>query len=357
MQRKEILESILIIIEGRNAKYAENFRRTGMFIPSTDESVKLLTSLSQQLVSETEKNIFWNILAKPIRNPAIPSKLSKNMQLIYGVADQIFILFVKSDRVKDAIKYFEEYPSDDFRLSNVLRALNLLFKNESHHFTSNHLVKLENSLSKLLQRYLKIEKKGMMYTGSKQIFEHDDTNCEILLQDQLNKIKLLKLKILKDKLGGVNWEINQDKDKLKQRIKEFNFDSTLNRSLDKIDKELQRAEDEFDFKGCVDLIRTFFEQLVIIIANKIGEEAKGGSIGVIEKMGRARSYLRERAINFLSESQDELLGSFYKLASDRKSGTHSLTSDREHARLIRNMAIEIALFLMKRLDKYFDGAK
>ena len=171
-----------------------------------------------------------------------------------------------------------------------------------------------------------------------------------MVKDLLSKIKLAKFNVLKINYQGVNLEINQDKEELKLKIREFKFNPELNECLDKFEIDFQKA-DKFDMKSCIGHIRTFIEKLVVSIAVRIEEKSKIPSSEHIDKIGKARNYLKDKRVNFLSQKQDEFLGGFYGLASDENIGAHSLTSNKEHARIIKNQAIELGLFLVKLLDK------
>ena len=61
-----------------------------------------------------------------------------------------------------------------------------------------------------------------------------------------------------------------------------------------------------------------------------------------------REYLKNSG--FLNEKIHKLCDAFYGFASDES--THKLSSGREVARIVRNMNIELALLLVRRLDSF-----
>jgi hypothetical protein len=149
---------------------------------------------------------------------------------------------------------------------------------------------------------------------------------------------------------GINWEINQDQEQLRLVISDFGFNPALNETLRKIDQSLYEASDNFDFKNCIDLIRAFLNELCISIGGEILKR-KGISPSLeITEMGRARQYFRDNRVNFLSKEEDNFLGQFNAFISH--TGVHALQSEREYARISKNLVIELGLFLVERLKKY-----
>lgn len=175
--------------------------------------------------------------------------------------------------------------------------------------------------------------------------------CTRLVQDIIAKIKLTKLAILETEYEGVNWEINQDKDELKKRVLAYNFNPKVNACLDKFDEDFQSA-DELDFKSCIGHLRTFLEILLEDVATKVELETGNKSEVSLKQFVNVRCYLYKKDIAFLSKTQHDLIEKFYAFCSDKEKGSHAIASDRLHARLVRNMTIEIGLFLLSRLDTY-----
>lgn len=102
--------------------------------------------------------------------------------------------------------------------------------------------------------------------------------------------------------------------------------------------------------------KSFLNDLCVSIALKIERKTSITSAESIKegrKMGRAMAYFRDKRINFLSLEEDALLGSLNSFMFHK--GVHVLKSGREYARISRNMAIEIGLFLGRKLEKYLSG--
>src|SRR5437016_6479250 len=80
------------------------------------------------------------------------------------------------------------------------------------------------------------------------------------LKERINKI--LYKRVREFYFEGANFEINQDKEFLKQYVLRFQFSPILLQSLDHADEEYQRAYNEFHFKTCIDHLRSFLEHLL-----------------------------------------------------------------------------------------------
>ena len=120
--------------------------------------------------------------------------------------------------------------------------------------------------------------------------------------------------------------------------------------LDRFEKDYHTAKVGLDYKATLGHIRSFMELLTGEIAHKVHEICGEKPSESLNKFGRYRSYLRQKTVNFYTEEQDELLGGIFSFASD--AGVHPVKSQKEYARLAKNMAIECAVFLFDKLNRY-----
>ncbi|MFY9560267.1 MAG: hypothetical protein WAQ52_08545, partial [Terriglobales bacterium] len=121
--------------------------------------------------------------------------------------------------------------------------------------------------------------------------------------------------------------------------------------LEKIEADFRKADSELDFNACVQRNRSFVEHLLkycaVLVANKRGENPKpewegpGGA-------GQVRAYLNSQT--FLSDTLHKLCAAFYGFASDQ--GSHQLSTKREVARIVKNINIELALLLLRRVETF-----
>lgn len=161
----------------------------------------------------------------------------------------------------------------------------------------------------------------------------------------IEKINSAELANLVTKLEENNSEINEDKETLKKTFQKYNFPSDLSETLDKIDEKLNTARDKFDYKGCIDLIRSFTERFYQIIVIGLDKEVGNKMDG--KDSEKVAKFLKEKDI--ISDDQGKILVSLRHFLSNF--GSHRLKSRPEDARLSRNMAIEFSLYITRRYEE------
>ncbi len=163
-----------------------------------------------------------------------------------------------------------------------------------------------------------------------------------VLHRKLNIVKMLDLN--ERIFVGTNDEINTDEKALKNEFKKFNFPDDLSEALDKIDLKISTANDNFDFKGVIDLIRSFTERLFQHIAITI--DGKNGRDIDVKNSEKVSKYFIEKQL--ISDDQGKMIVALRHFLSNE--GVHRLKSRPDDARLSRNMTIEMALYLIFRLN-------
>jgi len=165
--------------------------------------------------------------------------------------------------------------------------------------------------------------------------------CEGIIK-QCQKARYLYLK--GSLLTGVNLEINQDKTSVEGYLQKLGFDPALVGSLNHAE-QLYRSNSQFDLKSCLDHLRSFLEALGLQSAQRI--YAKKGGSAKPAKWGEVPSYLRQ--VNLFSEKEENFVRTLYTLISDK--GVHSLIGEKEYARLLRNVVIEVGLLILTKTAK------
>lgn len=161
----------------------------------------------------------------------------------------------------------------------------------------------------------------------------------------INKIRRIRLS--KDLLEGVNLEINQDRDTVKHYLEQFEFPTDLIENIRNVEEAYQSAQSGFDYKTCADHLRSFISGLTTEIADKVAQN-DGNT-----RQKKPAQYLHDKGF-FNSSQESDLFKSFIGyLSSD---SVHQLSSDREVARIGKNVAIEFALLLSQRLEKYLEAS-
>ncbi len=161
----------------------------------------------------------------------------------------------------------------------------------------------------------------------------------------IDKIKYVRLS--KDLLEGINFEINQDRDAVKHHLEQFGFPFELIENIRNVEEAYQSAQSGFDYKTCADHLRSFISELTKEIADKVAQN-DGDT-----RQKEPAKYLHDKGF-FNSTQESSLFQSLMDyLSSD---SVHQLSSDREVARIGKNVAIEFALLLSQRLEKYLEAS-
>jgi len=369
MDNEKIIDSIDTILYKPNytgSKETERFYR-----PYTDEkgktyykfeneTVTLLKSLFEKMPSLEARELFLSNL-KP--NIILPFK--KGPKYISSNQDFIFMLYLKIGKHQEAFNLLQPGKSITENSPKILRALLEFLSFEWRSLSKeqiNKLLKDIETIQSFIKDFKNFNKKlhtsthssiPLWDTKKKNEYKYTDSNavyesCQILdlLKDLIFKIKKYRLSAYL--LEGINLEINQDQDKVKDFITSFGFSEDLNICLEKINQKLNSATDTFDFKGCIDLIRTFFNDLCISIAIRLENKTQIKHSETINEQGKAMAYFRKKDVKFLDTPEDKFIISFNGFLSDR---VHSMTSEKEYARISKNVAIETGLFLLERLGK------
>ena len=384
MTQQEILNDIKTIIEGQWARDFQ-IKPGSIHIPFEDEIVPLLISLSLKLKTEEERSFFWGTLQELLEKdfPIIQDGHTSQdehirvPQLILREIDKIFIFFVKVNKVDVALNYFDKERNINESFNSVLWALRNLLIQDPHYFDKNTLERLDRSMSRILKQIEVEEYYDKNRFSEREIIavngrsikpikagppkkprpnyisanQEDRNRCIHTRLELIKKIREMKLDILKKEYKEINKEVNQDRVVLQETISKFNFDKNLNESLNKIDEKLFEAKDKFDLKGCMDLMRSFLEELCKSVALKIHKiKNTPFTQGTVDTMGKACDYLKSRDVDFLSQKEGELLNRLYAFISEES--VHTLQSEKEYVRISRNFGIEMGLFLVEKLEKY-----
>ena len=371
MTQQEILNDIKTIIEGQHARDFQ-IKPGSMRVPYENEIVPLLTYLSLNLKTDEERAFFWGTLQKFLEKDStrIQDGLKTQnehiqiTQLILSEIDKIFILFVNMNKVDIALNYFDKERNIDESFNSVLWALRNLLIQEPYHFDRSTLERLDQGMSRILKQIEfeeyydknRYSERAIIAVNGKRVkptkmgppkkprpdyisaTQDDRGRCIHLRLELIKKIRELKVDILKTEYQKINKEINQDRVVLQEAISKYNFDQKLNDSLNKIEEKLFDAKDKFDFKGCVDLTRSFLEEICLSITLKI-EHYKNSPFHLepTHKMNSILGYLKSKQVNFLTEKEEALISKLYGFYSDVS--VHALDSERECARISRNFGI------------------
>lgn len=271
--------------------------------PNTTVLLKLHSSLNS-----SDKDEFTNILL---------SYLSKESPYL-DVSYLIFFVLHRIGKTIEAIQQARKHLKGDSKhgFSNMLGIFSKIIQNE-HSFIS-----------------------GATFEAIKKAMEGEDEH-NFQLFEIINSAELLNLSV---QLEANNPEVNEDKEILKRTFQKYSFPSDLSETLDKIDEKLNNARDTFDYKGCMDLIRSFTERFYKSVA--IGLEKDSGNKLDEKDSEKVARFLKEKGV--ISDDQGKILVALRHFLSNF--GSHRLKSRPEDARLSRNMTIEFSLYITRRYE-------
>ena len=156
---------------------------------------------------------------------------------------------------------------------------------------------------------------------------------------------------LKNELKGINEELNIDKERVIDMMTKYGFPSLMEDFLLQIDQIPESSEWDTINSGMIGNLRSFYEELIRNISESIkeksGDEFPNNSKG---EMGNKRSYIKQHLE--LTKNDDKLISSYVNIL--HKEGGHSFISEKKYYRLTKNIGIEIAYFLLSKLEVFLE---
>jgi hypothetical protein len=164
----------------------------------------------------------------------------------------------------------------------------------------------------------------------------------------VDRVRYLRLR--DELLAAENPEINTDRQAVISRMQALGFPQEVVTVLDEIERKLQTAATPTGFKECMDLVRSVFERIAAESSARVATANKESAPTGIT-LNPHKQYLQSRKV--FSEKEAVLVQAFYGFLSEE--GVHSLGSGPEQARVAKNIAIELALMLLGRVQTRSDG--
>ncbi len=237
-----------------------------------------------------------------------------------------FETLIKMGKLDDALLLLTGL-RDESAMHCCLLDLNALLRFETNQFLPTDLKKIENSL---------------------QNIKHLSGVCRIIISGIYEQINEIKHRALKKELSETNsFEIERNKEEVKQKLKEQKFDTQLIKAIDRAGQKYNTAKTEEEFCECLDITRKVLDNLTKEMAKRIIKTDKPIK-GKLTNAADVRDYLRDQKL--ITEKQHGLVRGVYGFISDE--GTHKLISTGDQARLGKNMLIEVSLLLLKNSEKY-----
>lgn len=173
------------------------------------------------------------------------------------------------------------------------------------------------------------------------------SRADFLKENAVSVLNRSSYEIIKKKLKRVNIEINQDKEKIIEIMRNLGFESKYEKFLYETDKFIH-TDNEIISAGMISNIRSSMEDLLKDLAKRIAtiEKEEIPKYEGFKEMGCIRKYLKVKLE--LSDNDHKFINAFIDIL--HYEGGHSFISNKEHFRLTRNIGIEIVLLLFYKYE-------
>jgi len=191
-----------------------------------------------------------------------------------------------------------------------------------------------------LGKFLDFVKKLSVPAGDPHMIKEEITR-------QITKIRYDN--ILKG-LEGINFQTNQDKKKIIEKVRYFQFDENLITGMNKIDEHFWNpTTDEFDSSAVIGNMREVFTKYIEKICERIKMKTKE-EIPTDERtrLGNLKKYIKEHLK--LNRSIITIMNGLIRTLNEE--GSHDHITKKEYFRLTRGIMIEIILLLLTKLENF-----
>lgn len=298
------------------------------------EHAQLIVDLYNIIENEAKKesmiDVLWNIISTTF------DEFDSEHNYLFWWISLAFFTLCKLWYVDEAIKklLISKYP-----ISIILPIFNILSE-WINYFNLHELSAILNVL-----KGINLEKES---TYSPLLL-----NLKDILNELIDLIIDIRFDELKKKVNYTNIEINNDKKVVSEFLKEFWFDKKYNIILNKLDIYFQSEQnDEIVPWWVISILREFFKVFYIDLALKLAEinwlnEVPSNPNSTTD-IWHARKYIEQEF--WLSSDEYKLIDSYKDITNN--TWAHSLLSNKKYFRLTKNIWIEIALFMLSKLEDY-----
>jgi hypothetical protein len=149
-----------------------------------------------------------------------------------------------------------------------------------------------------------------------------------------------------------NPEINLDEKRVQHAFQNLDVPQELQDAFTNLLVQFDVAATDFEFAECISRARAVYEASIIGIAQRLSDLDQNGTRRPIGNMGQGRNRLTEMGI-ITPPERDFLEGLWGFLSVE---GAHSLSAEREQARIAKNILVEVLLFLVQREERRLTSA-
>jgi len=329
MELEELREDLEIVFDKeesdlKNQGYSYVYKGSqakNITYPNSEMLLQIFAEMGNDAASAFFKYTFVEILKKKVvESDEIICLLITGGCSYVGTSALCFYALIETGYVNDAIESFKKRQNGCCGIYRLL--LVILGKT---YFDSNQLKELSNILK--VTRGCD-EEEPLRYKMAQTRFEQLET-----------------------KIKKVNIEINQDKITVTEKISLLGLSTNYVELLNCIDSFILTDTSKVVNAGMISTLRTFMADLLKDIATRLAK-SEGTKIPHAEgksEMGDIRSYLKSK-LDF-TDTDDKFIDSFVDIL--HAEGGHSFMSEKEYFRLSRNIAIEIALFVLSKYEKKY----
>mgnify|MGYP001277211493 CR=1 FL=1 len=333
MDKDELISDIEIVLEKEleDLKYRDTW---SLKIENEDRFIEYPNSkILTNLFLMTDSNLLFKKAYIQYLQEKLETSQEKTISLLMGetnsysgISQLCFYTLSKLGFIDEAISSLERRTENCGLIILILDAI----------FWENPLFFPKDALDKLLIYLKNIDVEGYpAYKAKERVIK-------LIIESRVN--------YLVNKIDKINFEINVDKKKLIEKIKYLEFDESYTYLLDKIDDYLISNNSDLINSGMISNLRSFLEQLFKDVAKKIEFYDKDKIPSEADSpMANIRIYLK-RKLN-LTDDENKFISKFISILNSE--GGHSFTSEKEYFRLAKNIAIEISLFIMTKLEKKY----
>ncbi|HUU53394.1 MAG TPA: hypothetical protein VMY87_00610 [Armatimonadota bacterium] len=155
--------------------------------------------------------------------------------------------------------------------------------------------------------------------------------------------------LLARRLQHVNPQVNTDRDRLAAYFNERLRDQTVPALIANIEEYFSRGgTDATSFAACIGRVRVLVTDVTKKVAERVAALTSIPYENPWENEAAVRDYLARRDVAFLSQKEKAMLKAVYDFASEE--GAHQAEAAFEYARIAKNMAYEMLLLLVDKLD-------
>ncbi len=200
---------------------------------------------------------------------------------------------------------------------------------------------------RLLDTLLRLESKGFS-VGDLDAVEQFTTRIPGDHRRLKERLAEARLELLRNRLEGVNPAVNEDREKAVRLWSEEFHSEEFGRMVRRIEEMFESgAMDATQFATCMDRIRALLVEVCRQIAARVVELRGQGNVE-LGKDHAVFDYLTRKDVSILTTREKGLVAALYGLCSEE--GAHRIISEREYARLTKNMAYELFLLLLEKLQ-------